>query len=81
MVIGQIGKRKAKDIFPKEYFTLSVYCENKNIDFSHVTGHIDVAPFLSDYMTSNKQEFKEQHTQQGLRKFYGPLFGYICLYY
>ena len=54
MVIGQIGKRKAKEIFPKEYFTLSVYCENRDIEFSQVTGHIDMVPFLSDYIIGHK---------------------------
>ena len=81
VVIGQVGKRKAKDIFPKEYFTLSVYCENRDIEFSQVSGNIDVAPFLTNYTTNHREEFREQHTQQGLRKYQGPLFGHICLYY
>jgi len=50
MIIGQIGSKKAKDLFPKELFTISVYSEQKDIEFEMSTGNIDVKPFLCHYI-------------------------------
>jgi hypothetical protein len=54
MIIGQIGNKKSKDLFPKELFTISVYSEKKDIDFEMSTGNIDVKPFLAQYIGENK---------------------------
>lgn len=62
MVIAQIGNLKAKELYPREIFTISVYSEKKDIEFEQATGNIDVKPFIMAYIRENKGEFKESFT-------------------
>jgi hypothetical protein len=55
MIIGQIGARKGKNLFPDEAFTISVYSERREINFEQVTGNIDLKPLLISYINQNKE--------------------------
>jgi len=50
IVIGQVGSKKAKQNYPREIATISVYCESKNIKFAAVSGNIEIRPYLEEYM-------------------------------
>ena len=80
LILGQIGSNKGKDLFPNELFTFSVLSEKPDLNFEQAAGVIDLKPFITDYITNHKEQF-EQQSKNGFTKYFGPVFGHICLFY
>lgn len=80
VMMGGIGNgQKVK--CPDEAITFSVYSNNPNIEFLFAKNYTNAQPFIQNYMDKNRHLFKDSISDKNLCRYFGPLYGHICLFY